>query len=732
MLKPTLSNTIFLILYLGLAVIVSSGLILFDWSTSPLLLLVIPILYAVLVYPVYVYRALCFISLIISIFVIVIASRNILSSLAILITVATVVVLFGEVIHFVINKYRNNLEFTTQVIDTMAQGLTLADNEGKFKLVNQAYARMLGYSIQELIGKSAFDLTHPDELKDLGETRQRRLAGETSSYEVRIRKQDNSYLSASITGTPFYEKEVVVGMLATYTDLTERKRFEENLRQGEKLYRSLVEQLPFVTYIFVNTPKPKVTYVSPQSTQLLGLPPEDCMAEPLLWYTHLHPDDKPIMINSYAESSKQLSMFQMEYRFIRPDGRTLWIRDTATPILDENNQLLFYQGVAEDITTEKKTVEEQLIAGKLESLGQLAGGIAHDFNNLLTAVLGSLALIKLTVPNDTEIVEYVENAETASLRARDLTKQLLTFAKGGTPVKQVSDLRQLLKEVVQPILNGATVQPHFEITPDLWFCEVDSGQISRVIQNLVTNAVQAMPEGGTLLIKAENLTLAEKAVATLKADNYVKISLKDEGVGIKSENLALIFDPYFTTKPTAVGLGLAVCYSIIKQHNGIIEVESKVGQGATFHIYLPAKIGVSLISPVPVIPPAYKKRILIMDDDTMIRKSLRSLLNRLGYNVEEAANGAEAISMYQNALNNAQKFDVIIMDLTVPDGMGGKEATRRILEIEPTAAIIVSSGYSDDPIMSNYQEYGFIDVLPKPYNLKNLIASLDRIMQSTN
>ncbi len=386
---------------------------------------------------------------------------------------------------------------------------------------------------------------------------------------------------------------------------------------------------------------------------------------------------------------------------------------------------------------ERKKVEEELIkAQRLESLGILAGGLAHDFNNLLTAILGNIDLAKDYVTQEDEISGLLTDAENASIRAKDLTQQLLTFSRGGDPVKKTIRIADIVKESVSFALRGSNVTCNFEFSKDLWLVEVDRGQISQVIHNLVLNARDAMPEGGSVIIKANNFTVGAENNLPLLKGKYVKISFEDKGIGIAEEHLSRIFDPYFTTKnmgsQKGMGLGLAICYSIIKRHDGLITVNSMIGKGTAFTIYLHASqkndIAPAAEEERPV---SGKGRVLFMDDEEMVRNTAGKILKRLGYQVEFAVDGEEAIELYKRSKESSQPFDAIIMDLTVPGRMGGLEAIKGLLEIDPDIKAIVSSGYSNNPEMSDFRRYGFSGVISKPYKVTELSKILDRVITGT-
>jgi len=387
-----------------------------------------------------------------------------------------------------------------------------------------------------------------------------------------------------------------------------------------------------------------------------------------------------------------------------------------------------------DISERKRWEEHSQQASKLEMVGLLAGGIAHDFNNILTAIAGNLSLAKSQISNDTGIYDHVQSAENATLRARDLTYQLLTFARGGAPVRKSASIVELIQETAEFALRGRHSICDFKLPSDTWPVEVDEGQISQVIQNLIINADQAMHSGGTIHIEAQNVEIngSIDEPRSLSPGRYVAISVRDEGVGIPSDIRSKIFDPYFTTKRSGSGLGLATTYSIIKKHLGEIIVESSPGFGSTFIFYLPA----SDVAPLP--KEDHKNeiargigKILIMDDDELIRDTLSGMLKHLGYEVETTTDGKEAIDRYSNLLSKGERFDAVIMDLTIRGGMGGKEAIQKLLKIDPEAKAVVSSGYSNDPTMSNFKEFGFCAIVKKPYTLGELSHVMTSVVDNT-
>ncbi len=407
------------------------------------------------------------------------------------------------------------------------------------------------------------------------------------------------------------------------------------------------------------------------------------------------------------------------------EGLEELIKERTAELMEVNEKL------KKEIERRNRMEKELLKIQKLESLGVLAGGIAHDFNNLLTVILGNITLVKHLLPQEHKVQQRLTNAERASLRARDLTQQLLTFSKGGAPVKKPSNIFGVVKDTASFILQGTNIKCEFKCSDNLWSVEIDESQISQAIQNIMLNAKQAMPQGGTITITCENFLKTVEALP-LEKGKYIRITIKDEGLGIPSEYLEKIFDPFFTTKHQCNGLGLTITYSIIKKHHGHITVDSSPGNGTAFTIYLPAsERSLPLKSPKQVGTVAGKGRILIMDDEEMVLDLLYSLLTEMGYEAVITSDGEKAIHIYKEAKEKGNSFDLVILDLTVPGGLGGKEVIKALKKIDPEVKAVVSSGYSNDPVMADYEKYGFKGVIVKPYVAEEMIRVLNSFLGTT-
>jgi len=403
------------------------------------------------------------------------------------------------------------------------------------------------------------------------------------------------------------------------------------------------------------------------------------------------------------------------------DGTRKIISAIATPLYDSLNRINGAVIAFRDITERKRMEDEMLKASKIESLGVFAGGIAHDFNNLLTAILGSVSIVRLDMEEKNRNREFLLDAERACLRAKDLTQQLLTFSKGGAPIKTMASLKNLIKDTTAFVLSGSSVQCVYDIDEHLWNAEVDRGQISQVVHNLILNARQSMSGGGTIRVSAVNAVIDEGSSMPLLPGHYIRVSISDSGDGIRLDIQNKIFEPFFTTKMEGNGLGLAVTASIIRNHNGHIAVLSVPGEGATFEFYLPASMEKVMEEKEILTTSSFDGvRVLLMDDDEIVLRVAEHMLQRLGCEVQTSRDGSKAIELYRDSIESGSRFKVVIMDLTVPGAMGGKDAMVELKKLDPDIRAIVSSGYANDPVMARFHEYGFCGYVIKPYKIEEL------------
>jgi len=524
-----------------------------------------------------------------------------------------------------------------------------------------------------------------------------------------------------VDGSPFYERTPLALL-----DLTQTKAAELELAsERERLSVTLSAMAEGVVTADADG---RVRFINKAACVITGWTSEACSGRPIDEVCALRREKTGANIAppvAAALAAGRAVDLPPQTTLLRRVGGRVLVEGCCAPIRDADGKALGAVMVLRDVTERTKLEGELQRASKLESVGLLAGGIAHDLNNILAIVMGNLTLAQLDAGTSAAALKWLKEAERGAFRARDLTQQLLTFAKGGDPVRTAVALPEIVREAAKFALHGSTVKGEFEIADNLWAADVDGGQIGQVVQNLVINAVQAMPSGGSIRIALRNEELAADTLAPLSAGRYLRLSLADTGSGIRPENLARIFEPYFTTKQQGTGLGLATVYSIIRKHHGHVTVESEIGKGTTFHLWLPAaKQAATTVeasrSPFEVM----SGRILFMDDEEPIRAMVNVLLGRLGLTVKTVSDGAELVREYAAARGSSQPYDLVMMDLTVPGAMGGREAMQELRKIDPHVRAVVSSGYSGDPVLANFREHGFCGIVPKPYRVADLTKVL--------
>jgi two-component system cell cycle sensor histidine kinase/response regulator CckA len=498
------------------------------------------------------------------------------------------------------------------------------------------------------------------------------------------------------------------------------------LQESRNRYLDLYNSAP-VAYLTLDE-KAMVLEANTTSLELFGVNRKDLINNA---FTHfISPESQDMFYLNTKEMLRAGVKQSYELKLHKKDGAVFHARVESKCLTDADEKITGQHITIADITESKRLEEEQQRIAKLESIGALAAGIAHDFNNYLTGITGNISLAMRHVEPKGNAQESLEEVERASEKAKSLTQQLLIFSRGGAPIKKIVNISKITEEAATFALRGSKVKPVFSLPDDLWAVEADEGQINQVVSNIVINADQAMPQGGTINIEATNLTISARKTLPLPAGNYVHIAIKDTGIGIPQKHYDSIFDPFFTTKQKGSGLGLTTAFSIVKNHGGYITFESEKDSGTTFHVYLPASEGWLPVEEAVIGTPIRGTgRILVMDDEEIIRHMLSKMLPISGYQVELTNDGAEAIAKYTEARNSGKPFDAVIMDLTIPGGMGGKEAIKKLLEIDPDAKVIVSSGYSTDPIMSEYKKYGFSTVIAKPYSVSQMEKTLRGILK---
>lgn len=620
------------------------------------------------------------------------------------------------------NRYRAIVEHTHDlIVETDAQGVVL--------YANPQHREIMGYDPQEMAGTSCFQYVHEEDLGAVMAGFQKGSESRESIQTVlyRCKHKNGEWRWLESTGKSFEASVGEVHGVISSRDITDRIEAEQKRKETEERFRALVENS--YDMIIEASPDGRFLYINPQFRHLLGYEPEEIINTNI--FSNVHHDDKPFVVAEFSRALMNNSAGHAVYRYRHKNSDWRWIESTGNTYKTSAGVIRAVVA-SRDITERKKMEHELLKAQKLESLGILAGGVAHDVNNMLTIVLGNISIARMNMDPNSRISTRLEESEKAIERATGLTRQLLTFSKAGTPNIRSMSIKELLKESTLFALRGSNIIGQFFINDNLLNVDIDEGQMDQVINNLIINAKQAMLEGGVIDVGAENKTLKRSNGFNLPEGQYVKIHIKDHGIGIPERYLQKIFDPFFTTKEKGSGLGLATSYSIIKKHNGHIAVDSLQGTGTTFTIYLPAsENSVRAVEEKIETPVKGKGNILIMDDDKLIRDVLGAMLTELGYNPQYAQNSSEAIKIYNDSIQSRDKFDAVILDLTIPGDIGGWETLKELHAIDPKVKAIMSSGYSEDWVLPDYEEIGFHAFVAKPYNVYDMSKVLYEVITGT-
>jgi two-component system, cell cycle sensor histidine kinase and response regulator CckA len=623
-------------------------------------------------------------------------------------------------------RYRDLFEHSTDLIHVLGA-------DSSIKYVNHAWLETLGYQEHELSGMSIFDIIDPA-CQDCGPEFKSVVCGFIDGrFETSFITKEKKRIVVEGDVSAITEDGKFVGTRGIFRDITARKQADEALRRSGEMMRNVLDSVDegFIVldrdFRILSANKAYCNQLGRSCNEVIG---EKCFSVSHELKIPCCEKGEDCAAKKVFETCEPCTSY---HNHIDRAGKSLSVEARAFPLKDESGSVISVILSITNITEKRLLEEERLKTQKLEAIGTLAGGIAHDFNNLLQGVFGYISLARMTVNKREKSLAALQQAEQALHLSVKLTNQLLTFSKGGKPVKKPVDLRPVIDNAVKFALSGSPSVHRMVIEESLQQVEADEGQIGQVIQNIVLNADQAMPEGGLVEITARNVQAPDKNLPqSLQKGGYVEITVRDGGIGIQEHYIAKIFDPYFTTKVRGSGLGLATSYSIIKNHNGVIDVKSVVGKGSTFSIYLPQTL---ILEKEPQVEPEHSGgtagKILVMDDDPVILDVAGELIKALGHEAEFAAHGEEAIEKYTLAKQLGKPFNVVILDLTIRGGIGGAETVRRLKEIDPGMKAVVSSGYSDDAITSNYRVHKFDAYLKKPYNVDRLRDVLGRLMNST-
>ena len=593
--------------------------------------------------------------------------------------------------------------------------VVVLDPEGRIVRFNRYLEEVLGYRLDEIQGREWFDVFDPEHERDYWRT-----VYLATVDNVQTRGASNPVLAKDgrVRHIAWFDRTLrdadgtTVGVLALGQDITARKEAEEALRASEAQSRAILAAIPDMVFRL----RRDGTFVGfhAQSDEPLAAP-RDAIIGRTMEQVGLPPALVEKAHRAIADALDRGTIQTFEYEL---DVRGTLRHYEARLVPHGPDEVL---SIVRDITERKRLEDELARARNLESLGMLAGGIAHDFNNLLSVILGNVSLAREQVDDASPAGDSLGDAEHACRKAERLTTQLLTFASGGAPVRRPLQIAGRIRESAMLALLGSSVECEFDIQEDLCLVDADEIQIHQVISNLVMNAAQAMPDGGTVTVHARNVVERPDGDAGGESRRCVRITIEDRGVGIDEADLRRVFDPFFTTKPQSTGLGLSIVHSVVQQHSGHVRVTSQRGVGTTVSVYLPAcgerQEVAAASSETPTRGPG---RILLTDDDEFIRRTGGAMLRYLGYEPTLAADGAQAVDLYRKALDAGTPFDAVLLDLTVPGGMGGKEVLKKLRRIDPAVRAIVSSGYSNDPLVAEHAKHGFAGVVAKPYNISQL------------
>lgn len=661
------------------------------------------------------------------------------------------------------------------IIKTMSDSLAVVNLNHEIEIVNRALLVTLGYSEEELIGQDLSKIIGP--FKYQNSTLTTILKNDSlTDIETTLKKKDGSLIPTSLSWSVLKEKNRFRGFVFIARDMSERERIKGALQKAYDELEKRVEERTTelkrsneqLTYeiserisaekkladekerlsatlksigdgVITTDNKGTIVLLNKAAENLIECSLENIIGENLdkIYKTQKLNPRIPYNTTIFEEinSNHYFSTLGRQSVLYSISGKEYIIFESGVPIKDHVNNISGYVIVFRDIT-EKYHLEEELFkARKLESISLLASGIAHDFNNLLTGIITNLFMAKMGINTETDTYQMITTAEKAAFQASTLTRQLLTFSKNcDTATKEETSIKELIENSIGFYLKNSKSEYRIDIPECIYKISVDRGQIDKALHNIILNADQAMPEGGMILVAAENITIdSHNQALPLTGGDYVKICITDQGQGIPNENLLKIFDPYFTTKIKGTGLGLTSAYSIVQKHGGHISVNSQLSKGTTFTIYLPASV--NTISDSSTDKPGISKgrgKVLFVDDEQFILKSTGQILEHLGYAVSLAENSQDTIDLFKEAFNSECHFTVVIIDLTISGGSGAKEVVSELLEIDPEAKVIVSSGYTNDPIMLNYASYGFSGAIPKPYNIEDLNSKIQEIIELEN
>lgn len=620
------------------------------------------------------------------------------------------------------------------LFESIIDPVNVIDKEFRVVMTNKQFMELKGLSRDEIIDKHCYNVYQGRETKcDFCVADEIFSKRKPDVVEKQLFLPDGSSRIFEIHGYPIFdEKGEVYQVFEILRDITERKQHQEMV-EAEKERLSVTLRSIGDGVITTDT-SGKILLMNKVAENLTGWTAEEARGKQISnVFKVINALTRQPCENPVEKVLNQGSIVELanHTHLISKDGREMIITDSGAPIRDRNSRIIGVVLVFRDVTEKQKLLENLQKTQKLDLLSVIAGGIAHDFNNLLGGIFGYIEMAK-GITSDEKVLKCLSKAVKVYDRAKNLTQQLLAFTKGGLPVKKTGSLALLLREASQFALSGSSVSCEFAFPDDLWLCDFDENQIGQVIDNIVINAKQSMPLGGKVFIRAENVFTNESMHFFCKG-GYVKVSFMDNGCGIPKENMHKIFDPFFTTKKGGSGLGLATAYSILQKHDGYIEVESEYGEGSTFNLYIPASARlISELSKKELPVHKGKGKVLVMDDEEFNLEIAGEMLSNMGYEVVCAKNGEEAVALFKSAYLEKRSFDIVILDLTIQGGIGGKEVIKELVKLKPFVFSIASSGYSNDPVMASPKSFGFTGSIIKPYKRNELEEVLSRLFLQVN
>ncbi|WP_371805316.1 ATP-binding protein [Candidatus Lokiarchaeum ossiferum] len=626
-------------------------------------------------------------------------------------------------------KLKHTAKKFREIFEFAPIGILTCDNQGQILTSNNRLLRILGSDSHEKTKQ--INLLNFPPLKKIGFSQ--KLA-ECIQKKIEINAETEYVSKWGVKSYVQYKLVPLVDesgktyeILCNINDITHIKQAQDELRAKDLLFQKMFNLAPFPIMIISETGS--VKFLNQKIMDILKLTDiKNLEIYDLVSMSEILVQDQFLTRENFKErwtevlNAIKYQDYKTELTLQGNDISPIQLFCTISLI---ENQILF---IFEDLTAKRQIEKEWLQTQKLESLNILAGGIAHDFNNILVGIVGNISLLQMSEGLDEETKSCLADLEKATNRARGLTSQLLTFSKGGKPIKKVGNLADLMEQTLQLVTPGSNCKIKYKKPANIFWADMDASQIQQVFNNLIINAMQAMPRGGNISITIEKFDSAPISTMPRTSNGYAQISISDEGQGIPKEYANRVFEPYFTTKDTGNGLGLASSYSIIRNHQGYIKFDSQLGQGTTFYVYIPlTKINLNIPLSSNENFKNYKKRALIIDDDVIVCKTMQKMLQKFGIKSDVEHDGFSAINRYEQSLKTGIPYDFTIIDLTIPGSIGGKEIIQRLIVSDPNVQALVSSGFSHNPIMANYQEYGFKDVLVKPYNLSEIQVKLKNL-----